>query len=319
MNLFASFILRALSVLIKDALLDATQNTSHWSTTVNNEVRIMKRPPTEFYRRSIGHFIPCTTCARGGSMFFCDWKSYVFLFHVKRIFISVHRESKKSHTSQVVMAGLKSSHCAMEQCCWLLSCLSRWKEAWIVGTRVMYFSSGSHNKGKCLSVCWCGPLIMCVMNIDNGVWKSIKFCQGSPTALKVENVCVIMEVYVGKGSHKGNCRGEGWGLIFICCWLAEAVATKQSLVLASQETPFGFTFANDTFTSICRRWFAAASPSWWCSTASWPTATGCWWKVSTSTTSWSSPCLPRGTTSKSTCALAGVSWPVACACVCVSV
>lgn len=43
MNLFASFILRALSVLIKDALLDATKKTSHWSTSVNNEVRMTTR------------------------------------------------------------------------------------------------------------------------------------------------------------------------------------------------------------------------------------------------------------------------------------
>lgn len=56
-----------------------------------------------------------------------------------------------------------------------------------------------------------------------------------------------------------------------------------------------------------RRPSAAASPWWWCSTASWPTATGCWWRASTSTTCWSSPCSPRGTTSRSTCASAGVS------------
>ncbi|CAG01110.1 unnamed protein product, partial [Tetraodon nigroviridis] len=43
MNLFASFIMRALSVLIKDALLDATNKTSHWSTTVNNETMICCR------------------------------------------------------------------------------------------------------------------------------------------------------------------------------------------------------------------------------------------------------------------------------------
>lgn len=57
MNLFASFILRALSVLIKDALLDATQKTSHWSTTVNNEVRIMKRLHINCYGRRIMHFV----------------------------------------------------------------------------------------------------------------------------------------------------------------------------------------------------------------------------------------------------------------------
>lgn len=57
MNLFASFILRALSVLIKDALFDATKKPSHWSTTVNNEVRIMKRLHTSYYRRRIIHFV----------------------------------------------------------------------------------------------------------------------------------------------------------------------------------------------------------------------------------------------------------------------
>lgn len=57
MNLFASFILRALSVLIKDALLDATKKTSHWSTAVNNEVRIMKRLRINHYRRRIRHFV----------------------------------------------------------------------------------------------------------------------------------------------------------------------------------------------------------------------------------------------------------------------
>lgn len=129
---------------------------------------------------------------------------------------------------------MKSSHCAVEQGCWLLSCLSRWKEGWNVGTRVMYFSSGSHNKGKCLSAYGCVLLWsvnhVCYDNIDNGVWKSIKFSQGSPTAVKVENVCVILEVYMGKGSHKDNCRGEARGRIFICCWVvaAEAVATEQS-------------------------------------------------------------------------------------------
>lgn len=56
MNLFASFILRALSVLIKDALLDATKKTSHWSTTANNEVRMMRRLHN-YHRRRIVHFV----------------------------------------------------------------------------------------------------------------------------------------------------------------------------------------------------------------------------------------------------------------------
>ncbi|XP_029692324.1 glucagon receptor [Takifugu rubripes] len=43
MNLFASFILRALSVLIKDALMDTNEKISHWSTTVNNETMICCR------------------------------------------------------------------------------------------------------------------------------------------------------------------------------------------------------------------------------------------------------------------------------------
>lgn len=57
MNLFASFILRALSVLIKDALLDATKKTSHWSTAVNNEVRVTERFHSNYYRRKMLSFV----------------------------------------------------------------------------------------------------------------------------------------------------------------------------------------------------------------------------------------------------------------------
>lgn len=60
-------------------------------------------------------------------------------------------------------------------------------------------------------------------------------------------------------------------------------------------------------TLVYRQPRAAGRPRSSCSTASWPTTAGCWWKASTCTTSWWWPSSPRGATSLSTCASAGVS------------
>lgn len=51
------------------------------------------------------------------------------------------------------------------------------------------------------------------------------------------------------------------------------------------------------YSSDHRRWRGAVVRWWWCSTASWPTTIGCWWKAFISTASWWSLCSARRSTS----------------------
>lgn len=101
----------------------------------------------------------------------------------------------------------------------------------------------------------------------------------------------------------------------ICCRPDLTIFNTHNWVMLNNQTAWYFYHLWNKPSLLCCRWLAVASLWWWCSIVYWPTATGCWWKASTSTTSWSSLCLQRGTTSKSTCALAGVSRPVVCVCV----